>query len=876
MQKSKDIVYDFVRKTIYTKPGSGRGITTLFISEALKLQRTNVSTSLNELVNEGLLKKTDTRPVLYTIAEQEKKDAFTSLIGYDGSLKKACQLAKAAALYPNGSLNIQIFSKPGSGTSFFVSQIIKFAKDNNVLSLDAPNIVINCRNFAKDIHSLDEELFGPNGDFENSCFDRARGGILFLNHYDFLDSAQQSRILDLLDREQDVLNQVHESNNKISKKTFLILSCSQQSNKQIEQKIQVNIKLPSLDERPYIEKLALINLFFSIEAKNAQRNIIVSIDVLKALLLADYDCNIKNISLAILMACANAYVRVVDISHKNVNVYPNDLNATIRKSLLKEKENSHVVKVFFEGMNEAFYDYQANLQNDFSNKNMNDLYANINKQYEHLIDQGISNGSIKSVINNHIQEIFNNQNYSSFNTDSNPKKLEKVVDPKIISIVQNWLNTCKKNLNRDFGGNVFYGLCLHINSLLALQNNNERVNKQQVRKLIFQYPLEYKEAVKLSQILQDELELKISTEEVALITMFLVDPQEKNDNRHPVVLYVMHGNGTAKSLMETTNSLTQSHYSFAYDMNLETEVKTAKEDIESLILKINQGKGVIAIYDMGSIKSMLETISEETDIKIRMLEIPITLIGINAAHRSSMETDIDYVYHLINTDINRLQGEEQKKEDTVITLCHTGEGGAEELKNYIEQYSKLNLRVVPLSISNREKLIKEVIDLRKIYHISAFVGTYDPKLFGIPFISINKIFENSKMDLDSVLTFKPILSRYEAYEQIYEYFKQQFKYTSVSELKIVLPEVMDQLCLSYQLTEDQRIGLFVHLGCLIERTLSGKELGHNMNQKKINLMFKNDYHLITRIMKKIEKKFTIIINDDEIATMIMIIKKLQI
>ena len=78
-------------------------ITTRFLSEKLKMQRTNISSILNQLVNEGKLVKYNGRPVLYQLADENTSgngDVFEQLVGYDSSLKEAIASAKAAVLYP--------------------------------------------------------------------------------------------------------------------------------------------------------------------------------------------------------------------------------------------------------------------------------------------------------------------------------------------------------------------------------------------------------------------------------------------------------------------------------------------------------------------------------------------------------------------------------------------------------------------------------------------------------------------------------------------------------------------------------------------------------------------------------------------------------
>ena len=99
-------------------------ITTKFLSEKLNLQRTNLSTILNQLVKEGRLVKYSGRPVLYQMAEEAEgqKDVFTEIIGFDGSLKEAVATAKAAVLYPEKNCNILLSGHQGSGIHYFAKK----------------------------------------------------------------------------------------------------------------------------------------------------------------------------------------------------------------------------------------------------------------------------------------------------------------------------------------------------------------------------------------------------------------------------------------------------------------------------------------------------------------------------------------------------------------------------------------------------------------------------------------------------------------------------------------------------------------------------------------------------------------------------------
>ena len=100
MKTKKEILLEFIKEySNQYQMEEYPQLTTLFLSEKLNMQWTNISTLLNQLVKEGKVKKIDGRPVLYQLVfnENEKRD-FESLIGHDQSLKEAIMLAKAAIL----------------------------------------------------------------------------------------------------------------------------------------------------------------------------------------------------------------------------------------------------------------------------------------------------------------------------------------------------------------------------------------------------------------------------------------------------------------------------------------------------------------------------------------------------------------------------------------------------------------------------------------------------------------------------------------------------------------------------------------------------------------------------------------------------------
>ena len=63
MKSNKEKIYDFIQ--MHDTAEKEGGVSTTYIAQALSLQRTNVSSLLNALVEEGRIHKSNGRPVLY-------------------------------------------------------------------------------------------------------------------------------------------------------------------------------------------------------------------------------------------------------------------------------------------------------------------------------------------------------------------------------------------------------------------------------------------------------------------------------------------------------------------------------------------------------------------------------------------------------------------------------------------------------------------------------------------------------------------------------------------------------------------------------------------------------------------------------------------
>ncbi|EKM7481369.1 sigma 54-interacting transcriptional regulator, partial [Klebsiella pneumoniae] len=104
--------------------------------------RSVISLYLNQLCEEGYLRKESSRPVRFWLTEQnmvkhkeQKVSAtFSSLIGATGSLKTAVELCIAAVNYPDGGLPVLVTGESGVGKSYLAQLLHQYACDTGTVA----------------------------------------------------------------------------------------------------------------------------------------------------------------------------------------------------------------------------------------------------------------------------------------------------------------------------------------------------------------------------------------------------------------------------------------------------------------------------------------------------------------------------------------------------------------------------------------------------------------------------------------------------------------------------------------------------------------------------------------------------------------------
>ena len=861
------------------------------LAEQLQMQRSNLSTLLNELVADGKMEKLPGRPVHYRPlmagdTPRSETSCFKILDSCEGSLRPMIQMAKAAILYPDHSLNTLIEGPSGSGKTTFGYLMYQFACENKVLPMGAPFERFSCHYYDDQEEKAYSRLFGA-----GEALEKAKGGMLFLDNVEYLPVGCREHLLDLIENDDAVLRDI-------------ILVCSLQDKARASVKdaytarFSARIELQPLQNWQLGERFALVQQFLINEAVRMKRTVRVNAELLHCLCLYRCENNVKQFKNDIRLGCANAYLRAFHADEKEeLPLYLNDFPSGVQRGLLYYKTYcKQLEELIPQGYAYTFSADSMHKENcdagqqmpEFGHPPLSDsVYDIIDRKGDELRQRGIGEEDISRIINAELE--YDMKQFTSRMPQSkvNRESLYKVMDRRIVDGVDALLKQTSRQFNRVYPESTFYGLCLHLSSTLERRKAaKQRLSNERILDVVQNHREEYAVCMQFASAMEKELGVPMSIDEAVLLTLFLCEGNETHKAEDgPVVLIAMHGDSTASSVADVVNSLAGCGNTYAYDMPLDKDMQQACDALKAMIQELDRGQGILLLYDMGSLRTMAELISKETGVQIRTVAVPGTLIAVDCSRKAASASSLEELHEDamgscrdFYTNIAEPEGRSHHKNTPVIiTLCMTGEGGAVQMKNYLEKNAGLNgIQVIPLSISDRKALLNEVNRLREEHEIRCVIGTYDPGLHGIPFISVVKLFETPADKLDMLLTIPESDHTPVNYEMIFSYLSSQMPALDIKKLRKSLPRALAKIkrISAEGLDQNQELGLFLHIACAIDRLQNGEAMPEKGNRQGIISRNKRLYNDLREILSGLEETFDIRFSDDELAYMIAMVKKL--
>lgn len=776
-----------------------QGTPALELAKALAISRANTSLELNKLVRDGRVIKVTTYPVRFlpkegmealldktlhdvteiqTVAEiigsnQDKsevnadvtlahsKNPFDQIIGYQSSLKKVISQAKAAVYYPPSGLHMLLLGQTGTGKTFFAEKTYEYSQYEGLLAEDAPFKSFNCADYYNNPQLLMSQLFGyAKGAFTGAESDReglvekADGGILLLDEVHRLPPEGQEMLFYFIDN--GTFNRLGESGVKRHSKVLIICATTENPEsallKTFVRRIPMTIQIPSLSERSIEERVELTTFLFGQEAKRIKKTIRISIDVINALVHATTSGNVGQLKSMIQLVCAQAFLKSIH-RFEEVDIDIRSLPEEIREDWMSSRENLARAMTISKYVDVVTVIHPEKVTVAAAASTDYNIYDALDKKMAVLEDEGLSHTRIKQTMLDELQ-LYLKKYVKNYDSTLN---LLNFVDKSIVDFVTDLKGIAEAEMGVKFDRRFVYFFAMHIDAYFA---RGEKVNllvEQEIEHFKKDHGLAYQVAERFKVEVFNTFHHSLPDIEVAYLAMLLVNMETESTDQKIGILVAAHGNSTATSMVNVVTELLGVAQIDSLDMSLAMTPQEMFEAVVDKVKKLNMGKGVLLLVDMGSLSMIEPKLVKASGIEVRIIQNVTTVMVLDAVRKAAYtDRTLMNVYDSVKRDFLaavRAQKSSKGRPKAIVSICMTGSGTAKKvetlLNDIVERTTDEDVRVLTLSAL---KIKEEMPKILANYQVLASVGTKNPKIEA-PYISLEKLIEGSGTNmLNQILT----------------------------------------------------------------------------------------------------------------------------
>ncbi|RNB90386.1 PRD domain-containing protein [Brevibacillus fluminis] len=887
---NKDIIYEHLKVcTIeldftnedYNNERQWLACTSGHIAETLGKKRNAVSQALTELVRGESVLKINTRPVYFFCKEtveqklnmaigqhefqskaeffdylrhsnRRTSDPFARMIGYNNTIHYEIEQCKVAVNYPPSGLPVLIHGATGVGKSLLAQLMYEYALDRDLIDRSAPFIVVNCSEFANNPELLTANLFGYmkgafTGAAENKTgfIEEAHNGFLFLDEIHRLSPEGQEKLFLFMDK--GVFRRLGETQGWRKAKVRLAFATTEQLQEVLIQtflrRIPIIVKIPSLKERSFQEKVEIISTFFAQESGTIKRTLLIQKQVMNLLAGTEYVGNIGELRNIVKYTCANAFYQAIGnhaqtAGSKTLSIMvshiPDDF---IEKSSIRDKMTSKDIP--FDDLviqeqhreNDVSYVIQAESILTEMLDQLNGIYDNFAKD---ILEHEECIADANKVIDTALDQIVGEINKSFLGYMKRFAYIRKVMDSLLQLVTEKSGWSLYSNTANVFSHYVFF------RTRKGYDNQKGRAKKaidliERVKNL---YAKEYEVAVTLTELIKTHIGVDLTQEDIALFTIYIKGTNKNLDVNRIRAIIISHGHSTASSIAHVANRLLGQYVFESLDMPFDTSIEQITTQLVDYVKQVNTGNGIIILVDMGSLEEIHMSLDGLVDGTVGIINNITTYLALKTGSKILGGLDVDEIVKQVTEDCQpryALMKNEREKKKAIVTTCMTGIGTADKitdlLKKALEDYP-VDVDIFSydyLRLKNNGKNDR----IFQQYQVMGIIGTADPKVDIVPFIALEDIMLEKSTEQLGVI-FKEVVAE----EEIGQINKKMIKLFSlqsvINHVTILNPDkvmnyielVTDQLQaeLGIEFGNSTKIRLFVHLSCLVERLVKNDSI----------------------------------------------------
>lgn len=862
----------------------GQGISAGEIAKSLKLDRTNVSRDLNKLSDLGRITKIKGKTVLFAPVENESLDnTLDKFVNKNMSLEHVAEQAKAAILYPPNGMNILILGDTGVGKSMFAYLIHKYSVEMNIMSDEAPLITFNCADYTNNSQLLLGQLFGvKKGAYtgadsdKEGLIEKADGGILFLDEVHRLPPEGQEMFFTFMDK--GTFRRLGETDKERSAKVLIVSATTENPDsallKTFTRRIPMIIKIPALNERSLEERFNLVSDFIREESARLNLRIKVSVNTMRALL--SYKCpnNIGQLKTDIKLLCAKAYADFISHKKDEIVIGSLDIPQHIREGLYIDIEHRQIWKKLI-GINSRYCIFDSSeetmLLESFDNNES--IYETIDLRFIELKSKGINGKELDDEIAKDIEDYFNIY-INDVNEKIDMSKLESIIPPNIIRVVEELISLSEERLNRKLSSKVYCGMAAHISNSIERIKNNRKIVNPQLTSIRNEHKEEFDLALDFLKIIERALDISMPIDEAGFLALFLTYDYSniKQEDNKVRIIVISHGVTTASSMVEAANKLLGVNYAVGINAPVEEKPKVILDKLKYYIKEEQIKSDILLLVDMGSFTTFGLEVQKEFGIKTKTLPLVSTLHVLEATRKAMLGYSLDEIYiDTLSVNVLMSSNDEEIIEEknvneklAIISICTTGEGSAITIKNLL--YKQLSfdnslLEIIPINLFGRGNVYRKIEEISNEYTVVCVVSSFNLDI-DIPQFGLDDIITS-----DGMKAIQRLVDLQTTYIKMGDTLEMQMKNINGKEVLVDIKRFNNIIEKSLGIKIDTKflIGISFHIGCMIDRLKDGVLIDEF--EGRDNYIYCNTqlYCAVKDACGFLNEKYSISINEDEIC-----------
>ncbi|GCF92571.1 transcriptional antiterminator [Enterococcus florum] len=851
MKRSRYVVLDHLKELVENQ----EKVTTNDVAESTHLSRNVVTTYLSQLLNEGLVKKSGTRPVFWQ-PNNESADAFSGFIGAQGSLEAEIAECKAAVTYPPKGFPILITGESGVGKSYLASLIHQYAVEEKVIEPSAKFVTLNCADYANNPELLSSVLFGyRKGAFTGAEKDteglvqQADGGFLFLDEVHRLNSENQEKLFTLLDLGQYYPLGEKEQAVKVDLRFIFATTESLDESllRTFQRRVPMTVKLPAFHRRPIHERLEIIFDNFVREAKNLDKDFELGLTEIFSLINRQYKGNLGDVKNQVRLLCARAFMEqkkesvlcVGEMKEGLIFLSKETVSSTLTERLFRQS--------FSDFLNEVFVPEKIH--------DMNECRFLIRKEIKKIRRQLQQQSTSTLILASFVQQLSDQANafceqYGIF-TQLQEEDLQEA------ALI----------------------VALFLESTFSLKDHAV------IEKIKTTYPRSYYLMGRFIERIQDPF--KLGNEQIdvlqCLLLFILIGEEFQIIEKIPFYCLLLSHGTMASSIQRIVNSLCHTYLFEAFDMPVDASIKEISTEVETFLQKQNRrDQEVILLFDMGSLSQMYKEIKKQSNADLMVINNLTTSmaldIGLQVQQQQPFKEIAKKAEHYSEmTNVQYFEGLSQNR--NIIVSCMSGVGLSEEIKTIMLDSLAEATEIITMDYKDLKQTLNSH-DLAYFANTQMILTTTDIDTFEeLSIINIYDVMEPEGAALVKQLLIENGESEI-ACDRLLEQFLQFFTIEGIgARLQFLNPEIVikevQEIVEKYQqyyeltVTGRDKLNLYMHIALMIERMMVSSRRGEESHvEEKISDAQRKEFYSVSRnIFHAVERKYNIHVDDYELSLM---------